>query len=331
MKKSISLLCFAAMALAWFAAGTNAPAGERLRVGYIVSDMSHEWYQNICNGAQRRAAEKGVDLSIADAAMNPGTQINQAENLLAGGVDILILTPVDAKALVGVIADANDAGVPVITEANMVAGAVCYVGIDNHAAGKKAGLWLAEYARENNIDPKLLVIGFPNYEDCRQRVAGFKEGMDEGGLEYETKQEVDSNGSKEIALRVAADALTANRDVNVIFGINDNATSGGMNAYKEAGLDEAGLTAIGFGFEGVVGREALLGGTPYRSALAMFPDYVGASLIDAAIAVKNGEKLPQHFETPTLMITADNFPQFYSRNADSGYTTNFAAIDALKR
>ncbi len=331
MRKYVHLLCVAAAVLSVVAGLSQAGAAEKLKVGYIVSDMSHEWYQNICNGAERRAKDKGVDLAIADAAMNPGTQISQAENLLAGGIDVLILTPVDAKALTGVVMDAKDAGIPVITESNVVAGADCYVGISNQAAGKKAGLWMADYARKNNIDPKVLIVGFPNYEDCRQRVAGFKEGMDEGGVKYEIKQEVDSNGSKEIALRVSADALTANRDVNVIFGINDNSTSGGMNAYREAGLDEARLTAIGFGFEGVVGREALLGGTPYKSALAMFPDYVGASLIDAAIAIHNGEKLPEHYETATVMITKDNFPQFYSKNSDGSYTTNFAAIDALAK
>ncbi len=331
MKKSLSLLCLALALFTVFALASELRAGEKLKVGYIVSDMSHEWYQNICNGATRRAKEKGVDLTIADAAMNPGTQISQAENLLASGVDVLVLTPVDAKALAGVVADATDAGVPVVTESNKVAGAVTYVGISNQAAGKKAGLWMADYAKKNNIDPKVLIIGFPNYEDCRQRVTGFKEGMDEAGAKYVVKQEVDSNGSKEIALRVAADALTANRDVNVIFGINDNSTSGGMNAYKEAGLDESKLTAIGFGFEGVVGREALLGNTPYKSALGMFPDYVGAAFIDAAIAISKGEKLPEHYETPTVMITRENFPTFYTKNADGSYTTNFAAIDALKK
>ncbi|MCC8180335.1 MAG: substrate-binding domain-containing protein [Planctomycetes bacterium] len=328
MKKLYAGLLLAALLLSVAAGGV---AGEKLKVGYIVSDMSHEWYQNICNGAIRRAADKGVDLSIADAAMNPGTQISQAENLLATGVDILVITPVDAKALAGVIADATDIGVPVVTESNVVPGAACYVGISNQEGGRKAGRWMADYAKKNNIDIKALIVGFPNYEDCRQRVAGFKEGLEESGMPYTIRQEVDCQGSKETALRVSADALTANRDVNVIFGINDNATTGGMNAYTEAGLDESKLTAIGFGFEGVVGREALLGGTPYKSALAMFPDYVGASLIDVAIMISNGEKVPDHYETATIMVTPDNFSTFYTKNADGSYTTNFAAIDALEK
>lgn len=327
MKKAILTVVAVAVLLV---AATVAPAGEKIKVGYIVSDMSHEWYQNICNGAIRRAAEKGVDLTIADAAMNVGSQISQAENLMASGVDVLVITPVDQKALAGVVMDAHDVGLKVITESNFVDGADCLVGISNLAAGKKTGYWMADYAKANNVHPKALIIGFPNYQDARERVQGFKDGMTERGLKFDVLQEVSGQGAKEESLRVAADALTAHRDVNTIFGVNDNSTTGGMNAYREAGLDESKLVAIGFGFEGVVGREALLGNTPYKAALAMFPDYVGACLIDVAIMAYNGDTLPEHYETPTVVITPENFPNFYSKNPDGSYTTNFAAIDGMR-
>ena len=95
------------------------------------------------------------------------------------------------------------------------------------------------------------------------------------------------------------------------FHMSDNTFDaihyGGMAAYKEAGLDESKLTAIGFGFEGVVGREALLSGGPYKAACAMFPDYMGVSLIDAAFKAYKGEELPANYESGTVIITGDNF------------------------
>lgn len=168
----------------------------------------------------------------------------------------------------------------------------------------------------------------PAFADCRQRVEGFKAGLDEAGLTYEIVQEVDGQGSKETSLKVAQDAITAHPEVNVIFGINDNSTTGGMAAYKEAGLDESVLTAIGFGFEGNVGREALLSGGPYKAAVAMFPDYVGVSLIDAAVMAAKGEELPENYESGTVVITQDNFADFYTQDGDN-YVTNFEAIRAL--
>lgn len=301
---------------------------EGLVFGYVVNDMSHEWYQNIVKGAEARAEELGIELKVADSAMDVAKQVTQIENLLTEGVDVQIITPVDVKALGAVVADAAAYDVPVISESNVVDGAKTYVGIDNVSGGRKAGEWFAEYAKENNIDPKILIVGLPAFADCRQRVEGFKAALEESGIEYEIVQEVDGQGSKETSLKVSQDALTAHPEVNVIFGINDNSTTGAMAAYKEAGLDESKLTAIGFGFEGNVGREALLSGGPYKAAVAMFPDYVGVSLIDAAVMAAKGEELPENYESGTTVITQENFSDFYTEDGDS-YVTNFEAIRAL--
>lgn len=330
-KKVLSVLLTATMLsglMSGFTQTVMAGETEGLKFGYVVNDMSHEWYQNIVKGAEARAAELGIELKVADAAMDVAKQVTQIENLLTEGVDVQIITPVDVKALSTVVADATSYDIPVITESNVVEGAKTYVGIDNASGGKKAGLWFAEYAKENNIDPKILIVGLPAFADCRQRVEGFKAGLDEAGLEYEIVQEVDGQGSKETSLKVSQDALTAHPEVNVIFGINDNATTGGMAAYKEAGLDESALTAIGFGFEGNVGREALLSGGPYKAAVAMFPDYVGVSLVDAAVMAANGEELPENYESGTVVITQDNFADFYTQDGDN-YVTNFEAIRGL--
>lgn len=326
----VSLLVMVPLTMS-FAGGQSAASGKagKIKFGYVLNDMSHEWYQNIAKGARARAEELGIDITIADAAMDAAKQVSQLENMITQKVDVLIITPVDVKALPNVVDEATKAGIPVITESNVVPGTKTYVGIDNKTGGRRAGLWFADYAKKNNIDPKIIIVGLPAYEDCRLRVEGFKAGMDESGLKYTILQEVDGQGSKETSLKVAQDAVTAHPDVNVIFGINDNSTTGGMAAYKEAGLDESKLTAIGFGFEGVVGRDALLSGGPYKAAVAMFPDYVGVSVVDAAYKAYNKETLPANYESGTVVVTRENFSQFYTKEGND-YKTNFEAIRALK-
>lgn len=60
----------------------------------------------------------------------------------------------------------------------------------------------------------------------------------------------------------------------------------------------------------------------------MFPDFVGVSLIDAALKLHAGEKLPAHYETPTLMITRANVDQYYDRKQEP-FTMNLAAVREL--
>ena len=91
---------------------------------------------------------------------------------------------------------------------------------------------------------------------------------------------------------------------------------------------ESKLTVIGFGFEGDVGRSALLSGGPYKAAVAMFPDYVGAALVDSALMLLDGQDVST-YTCPTIVINNDNFATYYTDNGDGTFTTNFAAIDEL--
>ena len=89
-------------------------------------------------------------------------------------------------------------------------------------------------------------------------------------------------------MKVSADALTAHPDVNIIFGINDDSALGGLQAYEAAGMDTENLLVVGFGCEGKACKNALMEGGPYKVSAAMFPEYQGRLLIDAAIAAFNG-------------------------------------------
>ena len=328
MKKSKGMALVLAVVLLLSLVTGALAEGDKLNIGYVVSTMAHEWYQNICSGAQRRANDKGVTLSISDAAMDSAKQISYAENYISQGVDALILTPVDPAAMNTIVFQAEEAKIPLIAESSKFDGMNCFVGITDFEASKAMGEWMADYAVANAIDMKILLVGQPIYDACRMRVDGFLAGLDAKGAKYEVVQEVDGNGTKEDSLAVCNDALTAHPETNVIFGINDNSATGGLNAYIEQGYDESKLTVLGFGFEGTVGRDALLSKGPYKAAVAMFPDYVGAAIVDAAIMAAKGEA-PEVYNIPTVVITIDNFAQYYTDNGDGTYTTNFAAIDAL--
>ncbi|MDR1797638.1 MAG: substrate-binding domain-containing protein [Clostridiales Family XIII bacterium] len=305
-----------------------AAEGDGITIGYVCNFMSHEWYQNVTKGAERRAEELGIKIKLADANQDSAQQISFAENFIAEGVDVLALTPVDATTLGPVIEKANEAGIIVITESNPVGGEYTCVGADNKGAGKQAGEWFGNYGKEQGIDLQFLIVGFPNFEDCRLRVEGFKEGLEASGADYTIVQEVDSQGGKEKALQGGTDACTANPNINAIFGINDDSTQGAIQGYKAAGLDESQLSAVGYGLEGIVGREALLEDTPIVAELAMFPDFVGACIVDAAKKAYDGEELPERYLTPTTMVTKDNYADFYTQEGDE-WVLDFAKVEAL--
>jgi ribose transport system substrate-binding protein len=325
----LSLLLVLSIALAACNSDSTSGDDDALSIGYVVNFGSHEWYQNIVKGAENTAKERGHKFEWADANTDLAKQITQSENLLTKGVDVLALSPVDPEGLSTIMDQAKEKGTKVVTESNPIPGTETTVGIRNLEAGIMAGKWAGEYIKANfTEDAKVLIVGLPSQVDTRDRVEGFKQGLEESGANYEIVQEVDGKGVKDEALNVSTNAITAHPDVNVIFGINDDSALGGQQAYEEAGLDMNKLLTIGFGVEGVAGKEALQANGPYKAGLAMFPEYVGRAIIDQAEKVANGEEVEERTITPMTMITPENLNDYYTLE-DGEWVINFDNVEAL--
>ena len=309
--------------------GCSQDGGTDFKVGYSVNVGSHEWYQNVVKGAEETAKEKGIGFQWSDANTDLSKQITQTENMLTKGVDVLAVSPVDPKGLSSVMSEAEAQNTPVVTESNTVEGATTTVGIKNLDAAKMLGEWAGKYQKEKmKTKAKVLIVGQPTQVDTRDRVAGFKQGLTASGADVEIVREVDGGGLKDTAVKVATDAITARKDINMIFGINDDSALGGTQAYQEAGLPMGKLATFGFGVEGRAGKSALTDGGPYKAGLAMFPEFVGRRLIEQAQAVHDDKKVEERTITPAAVLTADNLATYYTRSGND-WKINYAAVEKI--
>jgi ribose transport system substrate-binding protein len=323
----VSMLAAAAMLAI---GGCNAnTGGDGPQLGYVVNFGSHEWYQNVVKGAEDTAKEKGFEFEWSDANVDLAKQITQAETMITQGVDVLLMSPVDPAGLSSVMAQAEERQVPVVTESNTVPGAATTVGIENREAARQLGVWAGNYINDNmTTKANVLIVGLPTQVDTRDRVAGFKEGLESTGANYTIAQEVNGGGLKDVALEVSTDAITAHPEINVIFGINDDSALGATQAYQEAGLDISKLATFGFGVEGRAGKSALTAGGPYKAGLGMFPEYVGRTLVEQAEKVANEEQVPKRTVTPATVLTPDNLAQYYTKSG-SDWTIKYGAVEKL--
>ena len=306
--------------------GEGEKAGD-YTIGFSAYAMQQEWYQNIAAGAESQAEELGVQLNVIDADTDATTQLESIENFITQGVDAIIISPVEAESLAPVVQEAEDQGIKVICESNMIEGAETVVGITNYDCAYNLGTYFAEWCGENDVDPKLLILGYTPLENCRQRVEGFKAGMDDAGLEYEILTEIDG-GFREESLNVATDAFTAHPDINCIFGINDDSTIGAVEAAQALGMDLDRLCAITYGLEGIAGRNALHDGGAYKFALASFPEAVGMTCVQAAVEAIEGEDLPENYESPTAIVTTEDFEEYFVQDGDT-WSINFDKLSTL--
>jgi ribose transport system substrate-binding protein len=86
----------------------------KLTIGYVDFGLVNSWRVQALGSAKQMATKLGVDLISTDAGGDATKQISDAEDILARGVDALLISPVSPEAVVPVIERAYNSGIPVI-------------------------------------------------------------------------------------------------------------------------------------------------------------------------------------------------------------------------
>jgi len=330
MKRFVTVL--AVLALVLVAVGMGF-AQQKIpkKVGWVGNYMMHEWYQTVQRGMKARAAQLGIDLEVADANLDMARQVSLAEDLMAKGIDVLIISPVQQEGAEAIVKKAAAEQIPLVIEASPVKGMTTIVAICDYDCGFKGGVETGKYVKAKlGGKARILAVDLPALRPCILRVDGFYDGIRSVIPDATMVHRVDGQGLKDKALQVATDALTKDSNINVIYGCNDDSALGALQAYKSAGLDTKKLVVCGTGSEGLAFIKAMQEGGPYKVEAAMFPEAVGYECINMAVKLFNGEKVPPHWVTPTFALTADNWTRYYSVSGETR-TINWDAVNKIPR
>lgn len=130
---------------------TEAPAaaegvgGGLIGVAMPTKDLQR-WNQDGSNmEAQLKEAGYGVDIQYASNDIQ--TQVSQIENMISNGCQLLVIASIDGDSLGTVLAQAKDAGIPVIAYDRLIMNSdavTYYATFDNYMVGTKQG----EYIRD---------------------------------------------------------------------------------------------------------------------------------------------------------------------------------------
>ncbi|MCL2702506.1 MAG: sugar-binding protein [Defluviitaleaceae bacterium] len=158
MKRIISIMLAAALIISAMA-GCRTEDGEEggtARIGISMPTQSlQRWNQDGANmKAQFEAAGYVVDLQFAGDNDIP-TQISQLENMIATGVDVLVIAAIDAFSLGFVLEEAVAKGIPVIAYDRLImdtAAVSYYATFDNWLVGALQGTFLRDALDLDNAE-----------------------------------------------------------------------------------------------------------------------------------------------------------------------------------
>jgi D-xylose transport system substrate-binding protein len=191
---------------------------------------------------EERVAELG-DYSVlyANADQDAAKQQQQAESMLAAGVGVLVLDPVDGRAAVTIVNTANAQGVPVIAYDRMIAGGelAYYVSFDNERVGQlqATALVRALEDRGEGSGGILMVNGSPTDSNA----AGFRDGarriIDASRLRVLAEYDTPDWSPDKAQSWVAGQIAQFGEQIVGVYAANDGTASGAVAALRAANVD----------------------------------------------------------------------------------------------
>lgn len=170
-------------------------------------------------------------LIYADADNSSQVQIEQVKDMLNKGIDLLIISPNEAKPLTPIVEEAFNQGIPVIVIDRKTSSSLytAYVGADNFEIGRMAGEYIAH--RLNKKGNIVEVMGLPGSSPAIERQRGFYQATKEFPDIHIVKQ-VYGNWLIDKAEQEVNKIAEKYNDIDAIFAHNDQMALGAYQAIK---------------------------------------------------------------------------------------------------
>ncbi len=278
------------------------PSGGEITIGLSLSTLNNPFFVTLKEGAEKAAADAGVKLIVVDAQDDPAKEATNIEDLIQKGVDVLLINPTDADAIVPSIQRANKAGIPVFTIDRGAAGGdvVSHIASDNVAGGRMAAEFLC-----NALGGKGKVVeleGIPGTSAARDRGKGFNDYMSQEcpGVEIVARQTANFNRAE--GLTVFENILQAQPEIDGVFAHNDEMILGAIEAAEAAGRAK---DIVFVGFDAIDDAIQAIKDGKLAATVAQQPAEMGRLGVETAIKYLNGESVPDYIPVDLTLVTAE--------------------------
>ena len=248
---------------------------------------------------------EGDRIILRNPALNAQRQIEQIEGMLEKGIDVLILTPVNADGLKEVLTKAHAQGVKIIVVDSDIADAEladCTIVSDNYRAGQLVG----EYMLRTRKKADVVLMTHETATSGRQRVQGFLDTI-RANKEIRVVGRISCEGQLEIALPGMEDYIEMGTPFNCVFCLNDPASLGAVAALDNHGLLES---VDVYGVDGSPDAKQLIYEGKIKASAAQFPSRIGDEAANAIYDLLEGREVEKYISVPVELVTKDNVEQY---------------------
>ncbi|MFN3430129.1 MAG: substrate-binding domain-containing protein [Candidatus Sericytochromatia bacterium] len=297
---------FAVLAFGFMLVAGQVSGGKKTTIAVIGKAAGGEYWLAVKKGAQQEAQKQNVKLIYLGPTteVDVDAQIRQVEDLVQRKVDGIAISPCDGKALSPVVRRAIAKGIKVVTiDADTSdKDRLSYIGTDNVRAGEVAGEQMLKLLAPNQ---KVAVItGVIGARNLTERQLGFKKAVGDRLVLLNAQTD---NSSKDKALAIAENTMTANPDVAAFF--TDTAISGPAVAQAlETAGKQGTIKLISFDTTTVLLKHLRDGNA--QALIAQRPEKMGELGVSYLVKAIRGETIPAQVDTGVIAVTKSNVTEF---------------------
>ncbi len=302
----------AAMALV-VVAGCRAPRDEAIRIAVVPKGATHEHWKRVRIGAEKAAAEfteGGTRVEVIWKGPlredDREQQVQVVEGFISEGVSGLVLAPLDSRALLRPVEEAQRAGIPTVVFDSALESpnpAVSYVATDNEQGGRLAAQRMGEILEGTGT---VLMLRYQEGSAAtEERERGF---LEEIAIRFPDIEVISSDqyagATRDTAKRASENLLNRYAaQLDGIFTPNESSTAGMLLALQDIG--RAGQVAfVGFDYSSSF-IEPLRQGH-LRGFVVQHPVNMGYQSVKTLVDHLQGRQVPPIVDTGVLMVTLDN-------------------------
>jgi ABC-type sugar transport system substrate-binding protein len=223
------------------AAGSALAQAKQFKVGVSLPESQNPFYVAMGNSIVKTFKDNGVETTLLLANSDVNEQVSQLNDLIAAKVDALVVSPLNTEGPAPAIQKAHEAGIPIFMIARTLDPKYkdlwkSYVGFDYYKVGVQKGKWVVDNLKPGKI---AMLLGPAGAFVSVNLEKGFREVVEKAGFQVVWAQ--NSVQTRENGLKLAEDALVANKDLVAIYAMNDDLALGAAQAVKAGGQKVATL------------------------------------------------------------------------------------------
>ncbi len=278
-----------------------------LRIGATYMTMNNPFYSVIDEELRLMIESRGDILLTRDPALDQDKQNDQIHELLAGGIDLLVINPVDFQQIRPALGEAREADVPVVIVDSQVSDpslVACTIASDNYGAG----VLCAEHLMSTRDSARIALLEHPTAQSAVDRIRGFCDTI-AAHPQYQIAGRASSDGQLELAMPALDGLLDADPTIDVVMALNDPTALGAMAALEERHLLERTLV---YGVDGAPEAKNMIFEGVMTATVAQSPIQIGQTTAQVIYQILSGQAYESEIIVPVELITEENVEQFGS-------------------